>query len=204
MGKMTKINKLKETLLPVMLLKDLLMYEHETGLFYWTKKPSKYANIKVGQIAGSLDDHGYFRIAINGHRYQAHRLAWAMVHGDYPNGEQPFIDHINGKRDDNRIDNLRVSSHNGNNRNIRMRSNNTSGINGVHRCEKTTPPGKTHIYWRATWYDENGKGREKNFPVYRLGEEVSKQMAITYRTEQIRLLEVNFEIKYSERHGGVL
>ena len=94
---MSKANKGKEAVLPSKLLKELLRYEYETGLF-----------IKVGQIAGCLCKDGYVTIGVNSHNYKAHRLAWVMVYGDYPDGEQPFIDHINGKRGDNRIENLRI------------------------------------------------------------------------------------------------
>lgn len=201
---MAKINREKEAVLPAALLKELLRYEYETGMFYWAKKTSKYSSSEIGQVAGSVDKHGYTRIMINGYRYQAHRLAWLYVHGDYPDAEQPFIDHINGNRSDNRIVNLKASSGAENNRNVRIQSNNTSGVNGVRRYEKINPSGKIYTYWRAFWRDENGKGCEKNFPIHTYGEDEANQLAIIYRTEQIHLLEINFGIKYSERHGGVL
>lgn len=40
----------------------------------------------------------------DGKGYLAHRIVWFMHHGSFPKGE---IDHINGKRSDNRIENLR-------------------------------------------------------------------------------------------------
>ena len=49
---------------------------------------------------------------INGKRQQktskAHRVIWQSFNGTIPNGLQ--IDHINGKRDDNRICNLRLAT----------------------------------------------------------------------------------------------
>ena len=56
------------------------------------------------------DSHGYIRILVassdrKGHRYRAeHRLVWEAVHGPIPEGY--IIHHINGIKDDNRIENL--------------------------------------------------------------------------------------------------
>jgi hypothetical protein len=50
------------------------------------------------------------------------------MHGYFP---ENFIDHINGKRDDNRIKNLREVSFRCNIRNSKVRNTNTSGVTGV-------------------------------------------------------------------------
>lgn len=60
--------------------------------------------------------------------YRAHRVAWAITHGEWPTSD---IDHINGVRDDNRICNLRAVTRSQNRRNSSMRSDNKSGITGV-------------------------------------------------------------------------
>jgi hypothetical protein len=56
-----------------------------------------------------------------------------IVHGAWPDE----IDHINGCPSDNRLINLRNVDHAGNCRNRRIRSDNTSGMVGVHRVAKT-------------------------------------------------------------------
>lgn len=58
----------------------------------------------------------------------AHRVVWAMHYGQWPfNG----LDHINGVRTDNRIINLRPADHTTNAQNMKLMSNNKTGIVGV-------------------------------------------------------------------------
>jgi len=58
----------------------------------------------------------------------AHRVAWALHYGEWPKHE---IDHINGNKRDNRIQNLRDVPHLLNQRNRGLRADNTSGADGV-------------------------------------------------------------------------
>jgi hypothetical protein len=80
-------------------------------------------------MAGGHVATGYIRIKINGRAYPAHRLAWLYHFGHHPANE---VDHINHVRDDNRIINLRESTSQENSRNLTIRSDNKSGVTGVH------------------------------------------------------------------------
>jgi hypothetical protein len=83
-------------------LREHLDYDLETGLF--RRKKSIANSVQIGEVAGGINSSdGYRCIRVDGKRYKAHRLAWLYVHGCWPKE----IDHINGKRDDNRIANLR-------------------------------------------------------------------------------------------------
>ena len=48
---------------------------------------------------------GYLCIYVDGKRVLSHRYVWSKAFGSIPNGME--IDHINGVRDDNRLENLR-------------------------------------------------------------------------------------------------
>ena len=124
---------------------ELFTYEPETGVLRWKERAARCIN--VGDAAGFLRADGYITVNHQRRSYQAHRLAWAIVHGSWPH----MLDHINGDKADNRIYNLRLSDVGLNTQNQRRahKSNLSSGILGVHFYERT---GR----WRATIW-ANGK-----------------------------------------------
>lgn len=91
---------------------EVLNYNHETGIFNWKVDVSN--NVKAGSIAGTIHHSGYIQIRFEKKQYRAHRLAWLLFYGKYPNN---FIDHINGIKNDNRICNLRDVTRNENSQN---------------------------------------------------------------------------------------
>jgi hypothetical protein len=63
----------------------------------------------------------------------AHRVAWALVTGAWPAED---IDHKNGRKDDNRFDNLRLASKRLNQENLRRaQKNNPWGLLGVSKAK---------------------------------------------------------------------
>ncbi len=119
-------------------LRQLLRYEPETGKLFW--KPRSRDHFKTNRshatwnarYAGAeaftaFDGHGYRTGAVNYRQLKAHQVIWAMEKGEWPS----FIDHINGKRADNRIGNLRDVSRADNQRNHKMHVTNSSGQMGV-------------------------------------------------------------------------
>jgi hypothetical protein len=65
---------------------------------------------------------------IDGEKYYAHRLAWFYAYGRWPKEK---LDHRDGPRDANKLDNLREANDLQNARNSRIGRNNTSGLKGV-------------------------------------------------------------------------
>ena len=106
----------------------LLDYDPLTGAFRW--KIYRNSQALAGQPAGSLNVHGYVVIKVDGVFYLAHRLAWLMVYGSFP---AEHLDHVNHKRADNRISNLRLACRQENAKNRTKSRNNTTGHTGVYQ-----------------------------------------------------------------------
>lgn len=107
-------------------LRAAIAYDPETGVFTRIKS---YGRSKAGTVLGSKTAQGYLSVSFKGQLTSAHRLAWFYVHGVMPSSP---IDHINGDRADNRIENLRCGGYTANNQNrLKPQRNNTSGFLGV-------------------------------------------------------------------------
>ena len=129
---MKSAEKIKpEELLTVKDISKYLSYDKDTGHFTWLVNTTTR---NVGDIAGNTNWRGYTSIWINAKQYAAHRLAWAVCNGSWPNGD---IDHINEDKSDNRISNLRQATRSQNMFNRGKNKNNTSGFKGVAFCKDT-------------------------------------------------------------------
>lgn len=107
-------------------LKALLEYDPSTGHF---KNKITRKRAAAGAIAGSRATIGYIDIRINGKHYWGHRLAWFYNHGEWPK----FVDHINGDRADNRLQNLRSVTRKQNAWNRGIDSRSETGVKGVSK-----------------------------------------------------------------------
>lgn len=79
-------------------LEEYCEFSEEHKTLVWKKSPSNRS--MVGKPIGSLTECGYWRCK----NQLVHRLIWLMFKGELPKND---IDHINGIRNDNRIENLR-------------------------------------------------------------------------------------------------
>ena len=112
-------------------LRKRLRYEPETGKLFWLDcddMPNSWRLRFAGKEAFTSVCGGYRTGSIKYLGFRAHRVAWAIHYGEWPSNQ---IDHINGVRIDNRIENLRVVTSQENMRNIKMFNTNTSGVTGV-------------------------------------------------------------------------
>ena len=120
-----------------------------------TGQLSRKVSLRGPKGSGHLHSNGYliFSATANGKRrnLRAHRIAFYIMKGYEPEG----IDHINRVRNDNRWINLREANKSQNGKNVKLKSNNTSGVKGVDF-------NKANNIWRARMGKRN-LGQSKDF-----------------------------------------
>lgn len=106
--------------------RELFSYDQLTGRI---TRIIRRGNQSKGSVAGYLNENGYVQIEVDGRGYLGHRVVWLMSNGAWPENE---IDHINGVRSDNRVDNLRDVTRTTNNENKKgPNTNSSTGFLGV-------------------------------------------------------------------------
>lgn len=119
----------------------------EDGELIWKVSRQR---IKIGKVAGNTNNKGYKFIMVNYKNYLIHRLIFLYHHGYLPE----FVDHIDGDKLNNRIENLRECTRSQNMYNQKKTKTNTSGVKGV------------------SWYKNRGKWKSQcrvNGKVHYLG-----------------------------------
>ncbi len=151
-------------------LKSIVHYNPNTGLFHrYMKNKSVYT--------GGKTKSGYLRLFIHGYdSLYCHRLAFLYMTGEIPQ----WVDHVNGVRDDNRWDNLRVSNPIINARNTSLSRRNKSGFSGVAYDKE-----------RNKWRAQIGNKYGKSF----IGRYETKEEAIVARKAKEK------ELGFHENHG---
>jgi hypothetical protein len=160
--------------------------------------------VRAGSVAGHKTTgkngkKGYWciSITINGEHYQtqAHRIIWQLTYKEVPD----TIDHIDGDRTNNAVENLRNVTVA-----VNCRNRTSSGVvkpydapTGVYRTEQVSYR-KTFVYWIAGWNDVDGKKRLQRFSVFQMGEEGAYAAAVAFR--QAKMQEIKDVLGYSERH----
>lgn len=86
---------------------------------YWVTQKNKYGEykryMKPKECKVNIDNEGYYSVTLNNTKIRLHRIIYETFIGDIPDGY--VIDHKNGNRLDNSLDNLRAVPQNLNSRN---------------------------------------------------------------------------------------
>lgn len=102
------------------------LFEYKEGKLF-AKFHGFRSRHQAGDRVGSLNKSGYRQIRISNKVYLEHRLIYTMIYGNCPK----FLDHINGNKSDNRIENLRPCTTTQNQQNKKLSKVNKSGYKGV-------------------------------------------------------------------------
>jgi len=130
-------------------LRRILRYDPDTGAFY-RLVPSGNGRYKPGSRADHVASSNYgkypvYRVYAKGKAYEAHRLAWFYMTGEWP---KYLIDHIDNEGTNNAWRNLREATRITNAHNAKRHKDNSTGYKGV--CKITE-----HIFMAAI--QVNGK-----------------------------------------------
>ena len=150
-------------------------FEYRDGHLWWVKPRTR--SVKVGQQFGSYHPEGYRKGKLKGKFYREHRLVWLYHYGAWPKDQ---IDHINGVKDDNRIENLRECTHQQNQFNKKSWGK-TSPYKGVYWY-------KQRKKWRAQY---KHKGKLYYLGLFETGEEAAE--AYRKATEHLHKEYANYE-----------
>ena len=100
------------------------LFEYRDGELY---RKTSISNSYAGDKVGGRNREGYLRAKINDKTYYLHRLIFLMHHGYLPK----LIDHIDGNKLNNKIENLRAATHVENLFNRKAQKNSNSGVKNV-------------------------------------------------------------------------
>lgn len=141
-----------------------------------------------GRIAGAPDGDGYWMVSVGGRAFRSHRIVFQLAHGFPP---PCVIDHFDGNKSNNKIDNLRSVTKSINSRNAQRQDLNLANKTGI---QLSTIKGLK--YWTARWYTNEGKQAKKYFSIAKLGDAAAFNLACKHRDAVLLSLG-----GYTRRHG---
>lgn len=165
--------------------------DSKTGLVYkeWNGQCGEKRR-NAGEPAGTINGNGYYTVYSKGNgNVMLHRVVWALINNEDP--QDMIIDHIDGCRLNNKIENLRKVTILENNQNMSLRKDNKTGVVGVQL--------QKNGFYSATWKDSDMNSFSKTISVAKFGNELAFALACYYRAFMVSGNKV-----MTERHKGDL
>jgi len=160
----------------IMLTQEYLnsYFYYNNGMLFW-KKTTK-GRIKANHRAGSLcKTHKYRFVGALGKIWSEHRVIYIMKKGAIPEGYQ--IDHIDGNRSNNKIENLRLATDLQNRHNIKKKKNSKHKYKGISFSNRLKNS------WTAEISHNGIRTRLGTFKTPEEAHEAYKKAAILYHGE---------------------
>lgn len=148
----------KDEIFDLTLLRVFFSYNNLTGELTILNRDSKYFRLKStykmfntrfgGKVVTRKDNKGYLRAHYLNKDLKVHKICWYLFYGEWPSLQ---IDHINGNKSDNRINNLRLATNQENCSNRFGNKNNKLNVLGVHQLKSGNY--RVNIYHKGIKYD---------------------------------------------------
>lgn len=176
---------------------EYLYYDEDSPSFLrWKVKVSQRSN--ANNIAGSLNKiTGYSELMLKGRVYKCHRVVFELINGKFD--KNLVIDHIDGNRSNNNINNLRLCSNAENSRNVTFNKNSPLPI-GV-----SLSTGKNQFVATVNHPEIRTKSWQSRricryFNIDKYGYSEALRLATEARLDMLSQLEEEFGTVYSEKH----